>query len=356
MIKFLFVAACMTAIAAAAVIVPLLRDRRSRLLAAVTALLIVGAAAGLYSLWSTWNWNGQSGQEAAATNPEVAAMVAQLEQHMRDQPNDLQGWVMLGRSYAALNRWDDAIVAFGRAHTLSGGKDLESTIGYGEALAIKAGGQITPQAAQLFEEAIALAPTNPKALLYGGFAAALRGDSALARSRWQALKAQHPPVQVVQMLDQRIAELGPVSGGAAMAAAPGTPAAEAAVAAESAQAAPATAGAATAIVNIRIAPALKARLRADTPLFVFAREPGGRGPPLAAKRLTTAAIGTQIVLSGADSMIPGRALSSGQQVTITARVSFSGQPLPAPGDLYGELTYDVGRDGARDLTIDRVAQ
>lgn len=343
MIKFLIVAACMTAIAAAAVVVPLMRDRRSRVLAAATALLIVGAAAGLYSLWSTWNWNGQSGQQAAAANPEVAAMVAQLEQHMRDQPNDLQGWVMLGRSYAALNRWDDAIVAFGRAHTLSDGKDLESTIGYGEALAIKAGGQITPQAAQLFEEAIALAPTNPKALLYGGFAAALRGDRALARSRWEALKAQNPPVQVVQMLDQRIAELGPIGGGGAIAATQASPAAE-------------SAQAATATINIRIAPALKSRVREESPLFVFAQEPGVRGPPLAAKRLTTAAIGTQVVLSSADSMIPGRALSAGRQVTITARVSFSGQPLPAAGDLYGELTYDVGHDGARDLVIDRVAQ
>jgi hypothetical protein len=71
--------------------------------------------------------------------------------------------------------------------------------------------------------------------------------------------------------------------------------------------------------------------------------------------LTSAAIGTQIHLSAADSMLPGRVLTKGRRVSITARVSFSGQPLPAPGDLYGELTYDVGQDGTRDLLIDRVA-
>jgi hypothetical protein len=43
-------------------------------------------------------------------------------------------------------------------------------------------------------------------------------------------------------------------------------------------------------------------------------------------------------------------------VSITARVSFSGQPIPAAGDLYGELSYDVGRDAVRDLVIDRVAE
>ena len=108
-------------------------------------------------------------------------------------------------------------------------------------------------------------------------------------------------------------------------------------------------------MNIRIAPAIKARLTQEAPLFLFAREPGGKGPPLAAKRLTSAAIGTQIHLSAADSMIPGRVLTKGHRVSITARVSFSGQPLPAAGDLYGELTYDVGQDGTRDLLIDRVA-
>jgi cytochrome c-type biogenesis protein CcmH len=97
-------------------------------------------------------------------------------------------------------------------------------------------------------------------------------------------------------------------------------------------------------------------LVSEAPLFVFAREPGSQGPPLAAKRLSTAAIGTQVHLSPADSMMPGRALAAGRRVSVTARVSFSGQPVPTAGDLYGELSYDVGRDGARNLVIDRVAE
>jgi len=101
---------------------------------------------------------------------------------------------------------------------------------------------------------------------------------------------------------------------------------------------------------------LKSRLVSQAPLFVFAREPGSQGPPLAAKRLTSAAIGTEVHLSAADSMLPGRVLVAGQQVSITARVSFSGQPLPATGDFYGEVSYDVGRDGVRNLVIDRVAE
>ncbi len=356
MIVFLVVAAVMAALAAAAVAVPLLRDPRSRILGTLSAVVVVGAASALYPLWSTWDWNAPA--SGPTVGPEVAAMVAKLEKHLADQPNDLEGWLMLGRSYDALGRVDEAIVAFDHAHSLDGGKNVEATLGLGEAISMKAGGEVAEQAAQLFEQALAQEPQNPRALLYGGYAAAVVGNRALARARWEALKAMHPPPQVAEMLDARIAELaalpmaaagsgsGPQSASPAGmgAGAPGT------------GAGPAAADpAAKATVNITIAPALKARLHAGTPLFVFAREPGSRGPPLAAKRLTSEAIGTRIELSPADSMLPGHALASGQRVSITARVSFSGQPTPASGDLFGELSYDVGRDGVRDLVIDQVA-
>ncbi len=340
---FLVIAACMAAIAAAAVALPLLRNRQSRLLGAAASVFVIGAAAALYPLWSNWNWHAPAQQQM---NPEVLAMVAKLEQHMRDQPNDLKGWLMLGRSYMALERLDDAIVAYDHAHRLDA-SNVDAMLGLGEAMSMGSGGDITPSAAELFERAVTLAPDNPKALLYGGFAAAERGDRAVARSRWLALKSLHPPAEIDAMLDERIAELGPAGPSVAGGAAPG-----------SAPPAGGDSGAAAvqATVNLSISPALKSRLTGDAQLFVFAREPGSQGPPLAAKRLSSSAIGTQIQLSSADSMMPGRALTAGQRVSITARVSFSGRPLPAAGDLYGELTYDVGRDGVRDLVIDRVAQ
>ena len=353
MSAFIIVAALMAAIAATVVAVPLMRDKKNRLVGALAALLVAGAAAGLYPLWSNWDWHAPAQAQAIAA-PEVAAMMAKLEQHLRDDPNDLAGWLMLGRSYTALQRLDDAVTAYDHAHQLAG-DNAEAALGLGEALSLRAGGEITPPAAQLFEDAITLEPNNPKALLYGGFAAATRGDRALARSRWQALKDLHPPAQIEQMLDARIAELGaaPPAGAtrtAGTAPPSGTNASPAGTSASAEGSAPAQV-----TVNIRIAPALKSRLKPEAPLFVFARDPGSVGPPLAAKRLTSAAIGTQVQLSAADSMMPGRVLVSGRRVSITARVSFSGQPTPAAGDLYGELGYDVGHDGALDLVIDRVA-
>ena len=330
---FIVLAAVMAAIAAAVVALPLLRDQQHRIVGALAAVFIAGAAAGLYPLWSNWDWHAPAAVKTVG--PDVTAMVAKLEQHLREQPADLSGWLMLGRSYLALQRLDDAVNAYDHAHNL--GANAEASLGLGEALSLRGGGEISPQASQLFEEALILAPNNPKALLYGGF-------SAATRARWQVLKDLHPPPAVEQMLDARIAELGTVPETGMNASQRGTsPSAEGSAPAQ-------------VTVNIRIAPALKARLKSETPLFVFAREPGSQGPPLAAKRLTSAAIGTQVQLSSADSMVPGRVLVGGRRVSITARVSFSGTPTPATGDLYGELVCDVGHGGAQELVIDRVAE
>ena len=354
MSTFLLVAALMAVIAAAVVALPLLRNRQSRVLGAVAGVVVMGAAAGLYPLWSNWDWRAAT--HKSEVSAEALAMVAKLEAHMKESPRDLKGWLLLGRSYVALGRVDEAIIAFDHARQLDA-DDVEAMLGLGEAMSVRAGGNVTPAVIELFEHAVKLEPDNPKALLYSGFGAAARGDRETARARWLKLEAMQPPPEIKAMLDQRIAELGTAD----LARVPEAPDAGASATAAGAtgpsDAAPnAAADSAQATINLSLAPALRSRLTGDVPLFVFAREVGGQGPPLAAKRLTSAALGSRVRLSAADSLMPGRALAAGQKVSITARISFSGQPLPSAGDLYGELTYDVGHDGARDLIIDRVAQ
>src|SRR5580704_13614169 len=100
MTTFLVVAAFMAAIAASAVALPLLRHRQSRVLGAVAGVIVMAAAAGLYPLWSNWNWHAPE----QGAGPDVRAMVAKLEKRLRDEPNDIEGWLMLGRSYLTLNR------------------------------------------------------------------------------------------------------------------------------------------------------------------------------------------------------------------------------------------------------------
>jgi cytochrome c-type biogenesis protein CcmH len=192
MATFLVIAVFMAAIAATAGSWPLLRNSRSRLAGAAAFVLIMAAAAGLYPLWSTWNWREAAAATAPAASPQVLAMVTELERKMEKAPDDIKGWLLLGRSYIALERAEDAVTAYEHAHRLDA-DNVEAMLGLGEALSLRAGGNITPSAGELFERAVSLEPENPKALLYSGFGAATRGDRATARTRWLALKAMHPP-------------------------------------------------------------------------------------------------------------------------------------------------------------------
>jgi cytochrome c-type biogenesis protein CcmH len=89
------------------------------------------------------------------------------------------------------------------------------------------------------------------------------------------------------------------------------------------------------------------------PLFVFVKDPGQPGPPLAAKRLTSRFPQT-VELTPADSMVPGRAFSAGQKVQVVARIARSGNPIAGSGDPFGEAAYFVGHDGLVNIVIDHV--
>ncbi len=75
---FLLIAAVMAAVAAAAVALPLLRERQSRVLGVIAAVVVMGAAGGLYPLWSNWNWHAPPAAGASANGPDVGAMVQKL--------------------------------------------------------------------------------------------------------------------------------------------------------------------------------------------------------------------------------------------------------------------------------------
>ena len=97
-------------------------------------------------------------------------------------------------------------------------------------------------------------------------------------------------------------------------------------------------------VAVSIDPAVAAKLRPGTPLFVSARQPGIPGPPLAAVRLTADQLPTTVTLSDANSMIEGRNLSSVDDVEIIARVAFGGTAITASGDLVGSAVQKKGGD------------
>ena len=343
MITFVLLAAALTMASVVVVAIPLLRRSAAGMAGArwaalaVAGLLVVGSAA-LYVKWSNWPWRAAP---AAADSP--ASMVAQLARRLEHDPNDLNGWLMLGRSYTVLQEYPLAVRAFGRAVQLSGGKNVDALTGEAEALALNDESELDGRAARLIEQALALEPDSGKALFLGAAVAARRGDLPLARQRFAKLLTLNPPQTVRPMIEQQIAAIDERLAGTST---------TAAAVQQGPAAGAAGAGAPLVRVNVTLAPSL-ASAASGSPLFVFVRDAAQGGPPLAVKRLDSH-FPQSVALSPSDSMVPGRVFAEGQSVQVVARIARSGSPVAVSGDPFGEITYRVGHDGLVSLVIDRL--
>ena len=122
---------------------------------------------------------------------EMAALVDKLAQRLEQEPNNLQGWLILARSYAALQRNDEAAEAYRRVYELSG-EDAVYAADYGEALVSAAEAAVTPEAKALFERALEADPSEPRARFYLGLAKAQAGERREAIAMWRSLEVDSP--------------------------------------------------------------------------------------------------------------------------------------------------------------------
>jgi cytochrome c-type biogenesis protein CcmH len=90
-------------------------------------------------------------------------------------------------------------------------------------------------------------------------------------------------------------------------------------------------------VNVSVAAELLANVPAETPVFIVARPLEG-GMPLAGVRLTVADLPVELVLSDANAMTPQARLSGYETVSVSARISLSGDVTPQAGDMIAEIT------------------
>lgn len=342
MTPFLLIAGLFALAAAALVAWPLLRPRGScgqqaSPRSAIAATLVISwlplAAFAIYFLASNWSWD-PADQVAPPSGADVRQMVAQLRTRLEQQPDDIEGWKFLGRSATVMGDYALAQQAFGEAYTRSRGQDPDAVTGFAESLVLNDERAIDGQAAQLFEQALALDPDNARALWYGGIVAYRRGDLPLAQQRWVELQNHELPPDLRQVVAERLAEIERAQGGAG--------------------AAPAPAAAAGGIaITIGMAPALAPQAPAGATLFVIARR-GEGGPPLAVVRRAAGSWPVSLTMTDADAMLPGTSLVDAGPLRIVARISRQGGPIAASGDLFGEVGYDPASASPVTVTIDRV--
>lgn len=181
---------------------------------AIVVVAIPALAVALYVALSSWEWNAPPPQTADAAQaapegvpPFVMQMISGLEAKLKADPGNLDGWLMLGRSYFQLQQYDKSVDAYQRAYTLSRGENVDAIVGLGEGMIHADPQTMSGPAAELFEQAFEQAPRNPKVLWYSGLIAIQSQKPDRARERWSALVALDPPPEVKKILVEKLADL-----------------------------------------------------------------------------------------------------------------------------------------------------
>lgn len=321
---------------------------RATLTAVAVAVLLPLFAAGFYARLGSRD--ALQPPPTAASTPEVTmaqveAMVEQLAGIMETkagQPDELQGWVMLARSYAALQRFPESSRAYARAIALAP-DNAQLLADRADVMAMLPGQTADGEPAQLVARALQLDPNNLKALALAGGAAFERQDFETALRHWGKARELVPAdSEFARNLDRSVVEARnalAASGGAKAAASPS---------------AAASAPAASVQGLLSLAPALKDRVAPGDTVFIVARAAEGPRMPLAIVRRSAAELPIRFTLDDSSAMTPEFRLSKFPQVIVSARVSKSGEATPRAGDLVGQAG-PLSPDGKSvEIVLDRV--
>lgn len=291
----------------------------------IIVLLIPLLAAGLYAKIGNPRAINPPTDPMIVQLQQIEILLPKLEQRLREQPNDITGWTMLGRAYMGLARYPDAAQAYDKLTQLTP-QDAQAFADYADALAMANGQKLAGKPAALVAQALKLDPNNGKALYLAGFAAVEAGKPKQAIAHWEKLLAQLPPdAEGAAMLKEKLAELRQQTGMKS------TP-----MASLSGQ--------------VRLAPALRDKAAPQDTLFIFARAVAGPKMPLALLKLQVKDLPVNFKLDDSMAMSPQMKLSNFPEVEIVARISKSGMAMPQPGDLEG-ISAPV-KLGAKNIAIE----
>lgn len=122
---------------------------------------------------------------------QIGASVDRLAQRLQREPENVEGWMLLGRSYAAFGRFKESADAYARAAKLRP-DDAQVLADYADALGMALGRSLAGEPEKLVGRALQIDPRNLKALALAGTVAFERKDYGAAAGYWQRMLALVP--------------------------------------------------------------------------------------------------------------------------------------------------------------------
>ena len=138
------------------------------------------------------------------TQQDIEGMVERLAQRLEKDPNNAEGWQMLGRSYAALQRMPEALAAYKKALALNP-NNAPLLVDYADLLAFE-NKSIKGEPIRLVQKALQIDPNNLKGLALAGTASFETGDYKKAEEYWSRAKGLVPAdSEFARGMDENIA-------------------------------------------------------------------------------------------------------------------------------------------------------
>ena len=305
--------------------------------AVVLAVALPLGSMGLYM----WVGQPEALNPMAAKTPDqvdpkdLAKMAQTLAEKLQAKPDNLQGWVMLGRTYRTLENFDAALKAYDSALKLSADDDLK--LERIEIIAMQRQGQFEGEPWNVIREVLQRDPQHFGALLTAGSASYAEGKFADALRYWEQarkpLDANNPDLEG---LENAIAAVRDRLG---MPPAKSSPASS-------------STSAATSSLNVtgqvNLSASLKSKASPNDVVFIYATPANGDRMPLAIFKTTVSQLPLNFTLDDSSAMTPDRKLSAAGEVMVKVRVSKSGNAMPQSGDLSGSLgPVKVGAKGLK---------
>lgn len=236
-----------------------------------------------------------------------------MQKQLQTKPNNVDGWYMLAMAYLQGELPDLALTALANANRLDPSRD-DIALSYAQTLVFTQQGQLSTKSRELLMQVLNKHPEHEGALLLMGMGAFRSGDYASALVFLPRLKQVHKQ-RTGESQSQALTE---IDKAIAIAQQGGEKLAENQTGIE---------------VTVKLAKELQSKLQPDDTLFVFARALNGSPIPLAVVRQPVGRFPLVVALTDKQSMMPTMKLSTVESVVVGARISKTGTPQGASGDL-----------------------
>lgn len=307
----------------------------------------------------------QSARQRGHSGIEMQRMLDKLRADLEKDPMNANGWFMLARTAAQMNRFDESVEAFKKLNALVP-NNADIIADMADMMAAANGKVITPDTEALLKKALRLDPNQWKALALLAIQAWDRQQYVNAALYWQKLLQVVPPdFPDRDQIESNIAEAKRLGGvndsiSAVSPKAADQNAADASAAAEDAAAAAKTAPVPTASPadmksvagTVIISDELRAKTKPDDVVFIYARPAEGSRMPVAFMKVTVKDLPYNFTLDSTTTMGMGmtQTLENVKAVIVGARISKTGNFMPQAGDLEGEMPNPV-EVGDRGLVV-----